>query len=155
MRKGIGALLETIKLLNNKPVEFWFVGEVAIKLPRELRKHPQIKWVGKVSRRTTSYYYQQADVFLFPTISDGFGLTQLEAQAYHLPIIASQFCGSVVKDRINGLILPSVTATDIANTLIFCLNNPRQLALFSQASVQQLSNFSLPKLSNRLCLLNS
>ena len=155
LRKGIAALLETIKLLENRPVEFWFVGKVAIKLPRELKKHRQIKWLGKVSRHTTSHYYQQADVFLFPTLSDGFGLTQLEAQAFHLPIIASQFCGSVVKDRINGLILPSVTAEDIADTLLFCLRNPHQLALFSQASIQQLGNFSLPKLSNRLCLLNS
>jgi len=155
LRKGIVPLLETIKLLSNKPIEFWFVGKVAIKLPPELRKHPQIKWLGKVPRHRTSLYYQKADVFLFPTLSDGFGLTQLEAQAYHLPIIASQFCGSVVKDRINGLILPSVSAEDIANTLIFCLNNPHQLALFSQASIQQMSNFSLSKLSNRLCLLNS
>lgn len=155
LRKGIAALLETIKLLNNKPIEFWFVGKVAITLPPKLIKHPQIKWFGSVSRHTTSHYYQQADVFLFPTLSDGFGLTQLEAQAFQLPIIASQFCGSVVKDRINGLILPSVTAEDIANTLIFCLNNPHQLTLFSQASVQQLSNFSLPKLSHRLCLLNN
>lgn len=155
LRKGIAELLETIKLLHNKPIEFWFVGKVAIKIPPKLKKHPQIKWLGKVSRHTTSYYYQQADVFLFPTISDGFGLTQLEAQACQLPIIASQFCGSVVKDRINGLILPSVTAKDIANTLTFCLNNPHQLALFSQASIQQLANFSLPKLSDRLCLLNS
>ena len=155
LRKGIAALLETIRLLENRPIEFWFVGKVAIKLPRELRKHPQIKWLGTVSRHTTSQYYQQADVFLFPTLSDGFGLTQLEAQACHLPIIASQFCGSVVKDRINGLILPSVTAEAIADTLIFCLKNPHKLALFSQASIRQLDNFSLPKLSDRLSLLNS
>ncbi|MGL6338499.1 MAG: glycosyltransferase, partial [Waterburya sp.] len=106
-------------------------------------------------RSQTSYYYQQADVFLFPTLSDGFGITQLEAQTWQLPLITSKFCGAVVKDKINGLILPEVTGKAIANTLNFCFYNPQQLAAFAQASHQIVSDYQLSQLADNLQLLNS
>lgn len=150
IRKGIAAILEAIPLLQNYPIEFWFVGQVKVTLPIALITHPQIKWFGAVSRSQTDTYYQQADVFLFPTHSDGFGLTQLEAQAWKLPIIASQFCGAVVKEQNNGLILPQITSKAIAKTLIFCLQNPQQLAKFSSNSTQVLADFPLSKLAQKL-----
>ena len=150
VRKGIAAIFKAIELLNNRPIEFWFVGDVKIDIPKQFKNHPQIKWFGSVARSETDYYYQQADLLLFPTISDGFGLTQLEAQAWKLPLISSQFCGEVVKDRFNGLILPNVTGKAIAQALIFCLHNPQELAKFSQNSNQILSDFSLSKLSSEL-----
>ena len=155
LRKGVAAILEAIALLDNKPIEFWFVGRVEIDLPRSFKKHPQIKWIGSVSRSNTNYYYQQADVFLFPTLSDGFGLTQLEAQAWKLPLITSEFCGAVVKDRINGLILPNVTGNAIASALNFCLHNPQELANFSQQSHQILADFNLSQLGRELLNLDT
>ena len=61
-----------------------------------------VRWIGPVSRAKTAAFYRQADLLVFPTFSDGFGLTQLEAQAWKLPIIATKFCGDVVQDRSVG-----------------------------------------------------
>lgn len=154
IRKGIAAILESINLLTNEPIEFWFVGKVKISIPQQFKNTPQIKWLGAVSRSTTSHYYQQADVFLFPTHSDGFGLTQLEAQSWKLPLITSEFCGAVVKDGINGLILPNITGKAIAEALTFCVHNPQQLAKFSDNSAQALTNFNLNKLNQELKTIN-
>ena len=154
IRKGIAETLEAIALLNNTPIEFWFVGEVKISLPKKFQHHSQIKWLGSVSRSQTNEYYQQADVFLFPTHSDGFGITQLEAQSWQLPIIASEFCGAVVKDQINGLILPQITPDAIAKAIVFCLLNTQKLAKYSRNSTQILSNFSLDKLAQRMATIN-
>ncbi|MEL6787506.1 MAG: glycosyltransferase family 4 protein, partial [Cyanobacteria bacterium J06607_15] len=150
IRKGIAEILEAIKLLENLPIEFWFVGQIKISLPKAYKKHPQIKWIGSVSRSKTNEYYRQTDLFLFPTHSDGFGLTQLEAQSWQLPIIASQFCGAVVKNRINGLILPQVTAETIVKSITFCLNNPQELAKYSTNTTKILANFSLKKLATKI-----
>lgn len=154
IRKGIASILDAIDLLNNKAIEFWFVGKIEIELTKRIRNNPRIKWLGSVSRNKTSLYYQQSDVFLFPTHSDGFGLTQLEAQSWKLPLITSQFCGEVVKDQINGLILPNVTGKEIAKALTFCLNNPQQLSKFSHNSTEILSHYSLNKLAQELNTLN-
>ncbi len=145
LRKGIAALLRAAQLLGDRPIEFWLVG------PSEVSPQPSsnIRWVGPVPRSAVADYYQHADVFLFPTLSDGFGLTQLEAQAWKLPLIASQFCGEVVKDQVNGLVLPEVTGEAIAEALTICLENPAQLAQWSSQS-WPIKKFSLLQLSERL-----
>ncbi|TAF14772.1 MAG: glycosyltransferase, partial [Nostocales cyanobacterium] len=96
LRKGIAAILDSIKLLEGYPVEFWIVGSQQIEIPAHLQTHPQIRWIGHINRSETGQYYQIADIFLFPTLSDGFGLTQLEAKSWKLPIITSRYCGEVV-----------------------------------------------------------
>ena len=134
LAKGVAALLEAAEILREQPIEFWLVGSPGIARPPQSPDYKQVKWIGSVSRSATATYYQQADVFLFPTLSDGFGLTQLEAQAWKMPIIASRFCGEVVKDEVSGLILQDVTGEAIANALLFCLSNPQQLEAFARAT---------------------
>ncbi|MDP8963805.1 MAG: glycosyltransferase family 4 protein, partial [Cyanobacteriota bacterium] len=149
LRKGIAALLEAAQTLRNQPIEFWLVGSQGIARPSQTQQQERVRWMGSVPRSATAKYYQQADVFLFPTLSDGFGLTQLEAQAWKLPVIASRFCGAVVKDRVSGLILQEVTGEAIANALQFCLQNPRQLEAFARESTKA-SFFSLSQLQQYL-----
>ncbi|WP_202951295.1 glycosyltransferase family 4 protein [Xenococcus sp. PCC 7305] len=151
--KGIAALLEATELLQDEPIEFWFVGSVKIQVPQRIKDNKKIKFLGAVSRSTTAQYYQQADLFLFPTLSDGFGLTQLEAQAWQLPIIASPFCGEVVKDNINGLTLPEVNGNEITKALSFCLKNPNKLQNFARNS-HDFSEFSLDNLQEQLVKLD-
>jgi glycosyltransferase involved in cell wall biosynthesis len=145
--KGIAALLEAAQTLQDYPVEFWLVGQSEID-PSKINL-PNIRWTGGVPRSEVGQYYQQADVFLFPTLSDGFGLTQLEAQAWKLPLIVSQFCGEVVTDRINGLVLPEVSGNAIVDTLQYCLNHPDQLQTFANQAVN-LEQFSLSSLQENL-----
>lgn len=150
LRKGIAAILEAIELLKNEPVEFWFVGTIGITFPESIIKNERVKIFGKVPRSATIEYYRQADVFLFPTHSDGFGLTQLEAQTWSLPIVTSEFCGAVVKDRINGLILPQVTGKAIAKSIFDCINSPEKLHYWSQNSQSTLSSFGMNNLAANL-----
>ena len=149
LRKGIAACLEAIEELTGEPIEFWFVGAIQIEIPEHLRNHPQIHWVGSEPRSETSCYYQQADVFLFPTLSDGFGLTQLEAQIWDLPLISSCFCGNAVKDNINGFTLNLVSKHQIQKQIIFCLENPQMLHQLSLKSLK-LHSFDLSALNESL-----
>ncbi|MBE9060265.1 glycosyltransferase [cf. Phormidesmis sp. LEGE 11477] len=134
LRKGIARLIEAIKRLQGKPIEFWIVGIQEIVIPQALLNHPQVKWIGQVPRSQVETYYRQADVFLFPTLSDGYGLTQLEAQAWKLPIIASRCCGEVVQDNVNGLALAEVSGDAIAAALDSCFKDPQKLLSFSEHS---------------------
>jgi len=148
VRKGIAALLQAAEQLVDQPIEFWIVGSQQIQ-DAKLAALPNLRWFGSVPRHAVDLFYQTADVFLFPTLSDGFGLTQLEAQAWRLPIITSRYCGEVVKDQVNGVILQPVTAAAIATALQNCIDQPAMLSRFSEQSVD-LSTFSLLRLQNRL-----
>ena len=134
LRKGVEPLLDAIRLLGSEPIEFTFVGPVQISIPADLRDNRQVRWQGAAPRLATSQFYKDADVFLFPTFSDGFGLTQLEAQAWKLPIITTQFCGEVVEHGRNGWILPEITPQSIAEILRECLRDPSRLQAASDRS---------------------
>jgi glycosyltransferase involved in cell wall biosynthesis len=132
LRKGIARLLNVARSFQSEPVEFLIVGPIQITIPEDLHPNRKIRWVGPVGRNNVRTYYEQADVFILPTLSDGFALTQLEALAHRLPVIASRRCGDVVIDRVNGLVLEEPTAEAIEEALRFCLCNPDQLAQFSE-----------------------
>jgi glycosyltransferase involved in cell wall biosynthesis len=110
-------LLDAIRELRGEPIEFHFVGPSATQYEEELRGSPNLVWHGAVSRDQTHRHYQAADVFILPTFSDGFGLTQLEAMSFGLPVIASRSCGEVVRDHENGLILGQVSSKMIVEAL--------------------------------------
>ena len=114
LRKGVGQLLESVTLLSDENIEFWFVGPTQVAMP----KHQRIRKFGVAPRADVARYYKEADVFILPTLSDGFGLTQLEAQSWKLPVIASRHCGEVVTDGENGLVLEEVTGQSIAKAIM-------------------------------------
>jgi glycosyltransferase involved in cell wall biosynthesis len=102
-----------------------------------------------VPRAGVDSYYRDADVFIFPTLSDGFGLTQLEAQSWKLPVIASRYCGEVVRDGFNGVLLDEVSGESIAEVLREFLEAPHTLSAMSvRSSVDD--RFSLKALASSL-----
>ncbi len=130
LRKGVGQLLEAVKLLAGEDVEFWFVGPAQMEIPQ----HPNVRSFGVVPRLEVDRYYRDADVFILPTLSDGFGLTQLEAQSWKLPVVASRHCGEVVRDGFNGVVLEEVSAEAIADVLLRFLRSPQILSGMSARS---------------------
>lgn len=143
LRKGVGQLLDAVKLLAHEPVEFWFVGPAQVNLPGG------VKWFGVVPRVEVDKYYKDADVFILPTLSDGFGLTQLEAQSWKLPVIASRHCGEVVCDGVNGVVLDEVSGGGIARVLLEFLRSPELLSAMSSNSGVD-DRFSLKTLASSL-----
>ena len=154
LRKGIGQLFETIQLLTGESVEFWFVGPVQVSIPPGLREHPQVKWFGVAPRSKVETYYKRADVFILPTLSDGFGITQLEAQSWKLPVVASRHCGEVVSDGVNGVLLEEVSGHAIANMLLKFLRSPEILSAMSANSGVS-DRFSLQALARSLSCLSA
>lgn len=127
IRKGIVELIEAADLLRGHPVQFIVAGPVLMRLPVAARQHPQITWIGSVPGTEIAKCFAQADVLILPSHSDGFGLTQLEALAHHVPVIASTHCGRVVEDGVNGIILPEVSGQAIAGAIRRVLGQPALL----------------------------
>ena len=118
LRKGVGQLFDAIRMLRNEPVDFTFAGPIGVKIPDEISQLPSVRFLGPVAKATAEKLYCESGVFLFPTLSDGFGLTQLEALGHGLPVIASTHCGQVVEDRVSGLVLPEVSPEAIAGAIM-------------------------------------
>lgn len=131
LRKGIGRFFEAIHAMRDLPVQFTFAGSIGVPIPPEIAANPRVKILGVVPREQVEALYREADVFLFPTLSDAFGLTQLECMAWRLPLIASRHCGDVVRPGVNGLRLAEVSAASITEAVKFCLHHPGELSRWS------------------------
>ena len=134
LRKGVARLLEAAKILRDAPVEFWMVGPVQISNAEALADNARVKWFGVATRKQAAEKYTNADVFILPTLSDGFAITQLEAQAFGLPVISSKFCGGVVESGLNGIILGEPSAANIAAAVRDCIAEPDRLQKLAAAS---------------------
>lgn len=126
-RKGIGEVLEAARLMAGQPVEFHLVGPGGDQLKSRLQGLPNVFDHGPVARQQVHQHFAAADLFILPTHSDGFALTQLEAQAHGLPVIASRHCGDVVRDGENGLLLPEVSGAALAAAIGRYLDDPALL----------------------------
>jgi glycosyltransferase involved in cell wall biosynthesis len=149
-RKGIFRVIDAADRLVGQPVEITIVGEASPSLAGLLTARKNIRYEGMVARARTRDYYRDADVFLLPTLSDGFALTLLEAAAAGLPVITSEHCGVVIDHDRGGMILPEVTGAAIAAALLEVLAQPSHLERWRADLPGISSRFSIDRLSARL-----
>jgi glycosyltransferase involved in cell wall biosynthesis len=79
--------------------------------------------------------YQRSDALLFPTLTEGFGLAALEAQACGLPVITSS-CTSlpeVVKDRETGFLCETADVQEFVDAIRTLLDYELHQSLSSNA----------------------
>jgi glycosyltransferase involved in cell wall biosynthesis len=99
-------------------------------LPERLRAYndPGIVFHGSVSQSDLFAAFLDADVLVFPTLSDGFGMVIAESFAHGLPVITTLEAGaaSLVRPD-NGLIVPAGDVDALADALRWCLDNRLKL----------------------------
>ncbi|MEM6910433.1 MAG: glycosyltransferase family 4 protein [Verrucomicrobiota bacterium] len=149
LRKGVIPLLKAAVRLEGSPVEFLMAGPDPEGLLYSHAVGGNVRKLGAVDRILAEQLYSDADVFILPTYSDGFAITQLEAAAHRLPLIVSRYCGEVVEEGRNGWVLPEVNANCIVDVLEKCLGDPSRLEAFSAYELDW-ERFSLETLGKNL-----
>jgi glycosyltransferase involved in cell wall biosynthesis len=102
------------------------------------RKYPQqVRYMGYVEdaiERTK--IFRQADIFIFPTLRDVFGLVLLHAMAEGLPIVASRegTIPEIVPDGTNALLIEKGDAHALADKVILLADNPHQRRRMGEAN---------------------
>lgn len=151
IRKGIHILLEATKLFSASDVEFHIAGPIDV--PSEtLRKYDaaHVVWHGQVPKAETHKLFETCDVFVIPTLSDGFAITQLEAMSHAMPVIASLNCGRVVEDGVNGKLVNAGDVGSLVTAIQFYLDNPDFLERSSAAALSSMDRFSMDVYQERL-----
>jgi glycosyltransferase involved in cell wall biosynthesis len=150
LRKGIQYLIEAAKLLRDEPVHFDVVGSTGISEEAVKSAPANMTFHGRANRDEAGGWYERADVFVLPTLSDGFAITQLEAMAHGLPVVTTSCCGDVVSDGVDGFIVPARDAGTLAKTLQRYLTERTLLKDQQTAALMKAGQFTLNRLADNL-----
>ena len=88
-RKGIKYLLEALRLVSSDQVDLTVCGRVVDDLELFQPFADRIRIRPNVSAEELVVAYQSADLFVFPSVAEGFGQVLLEALACGLPILST------------------------------------------------------------------
>ncbi len=106
--------------------------------------------MGQVPREEVKQEFARADVFVFPTLTDGFGIVLLEALFAGLPIICTKNCGDVVCDGVNGRTIPSHDGKALADAIREIVGNRKLRDNMSKAAIDMRKHFTLGAYRQRL-----
>lgn len=141
--KGIKYLLDAARRLVRRNITFSVAGTVGISREAVASAPASVKFLGRVPRADIHRHYSESHVFVFPTLSDGFGLTQLEALAHGLPVIATSNCGDVVSDGIDGYIVPARDDAALAEAIARLDDDRELLCRMAAMTGEKVRKFSL------------
>lgn len=133
--KGIPYLVEAARMLIKQPVDFVVAGRIQISRHAIASAPSNIRWLGIVPRSDVPRLYHDADVFVLPTVSDNFPITQLEALAHGLPVVITNSCGHIIEDGATGFALEARDSTALAETMRRFLDEPGLLAKMAPCCV--------------------
>lgn len=133
-------------LNNNYAIRFIFAGPVESETVQKAyddfsRRFPtrvrHLGYIGDVDQRTA--VYRDADIFIFPTLRDVFGLVLLHAMAEALPVIASRegTIPEIIKDGENGFLVPKGDDQQLAQRILQLAADPRLRADMGAANRQR------------------
>jgi glycosyltransferase involved in cell wall biosynthesis len=150
--KGIFDLLGAYGALSpelRKEIDLVFVGDGVARsalLKRAAAINPgSIRLEGFAQRERLAAYYALADVFVFPTHTDPWGLVVNEAMACGLPVISSDAAGCVadlVEDGWNGRVVPGRDLAQLTSAMDELARNAELRSIMGQRSRERIAQYS-------------
>lgn len=105
-RKGIRYLLEAVKRLNIPDAELVLVGKMIGRDSAFAPYRGVFRHVTHVPYHEVHRLFQDADIFVYPSLHEGSAFATYEALASGLPIVTTKNAGSVARDGQEGFIVP-------------------------------------------------
>jgi hypothetical protein len=148
--KGVHYLLRALEILDTPKVSARMVGPVSIVEPHQTRLQRRVELTGRRPRQEMRRHYEWADLFVLPSICEGSATVNYEALAAGLPVITTPNAGSVVRDGVEGFIVPIRDAAALAARIELLAASPGLLADMAQKARERAAEYSWERYGERL-----
>jgi len=167
--KGITYLLDAFEIVQRRsvePVSLLIVGdgpqETSLKQACAERGIHNVVFAGFQQKSELAQHYVLADVFVFPTLGDPYGLVVDEAMACGLPVISTSAAGEIhdrIEEGSNGYIVPPEDSAALAGPMLHLARNPDLVARLGCVSKERIQGKTPQKWAEEfqqitLCMLD-
>jgi glycosyltransferase involved in cell wall biosynthesis len=164
-KKGLHVLLKSLDYIK-KPVKLIIIGppltycpeyykEILILVERTNNKTlHKVSYIGVQKTEDMIKWYQKASISICPSLSEPFGIVNLEALSCGTPVVASNVGGipEVVQNDKNGILVEPNNPIKLANAIEFLLDNEKLRRRFGKEGRRWVvKNFSSQIVAKKLC----
>ncbi|MGC8880228.1 MAG: glycosyltransferase family 4 protein, partial [Anaerolineae bacterium] len=151
LRKGVPYLMEAWRRLGWKDCELWIIGAITPDVHHMVpmwRTLPGVRFIPH--SRCLEVLLNQCDVFVFPTIEEGSALVTYEALACGLPVITTPNAGSVVRDGLEGFLVPIRDVDALCDRMQRLRDDETLRSAMSRAALERARAFTWTTYQERL-----
>jgi starch synthase len=150
LRKGIPYLLEAFRRLRLPDAELVLLGKFAGRGKGFARYEGTFRHVDYVPYTDVPAFMRDADLFVYPSLHEGSALAIYEAMASGLPVITTPNSGSVVRDGIDGYIVPIRDVDALAERIETLYRDRERCRQMGQSARERSEQFSWAAYRSRL-----
>ena len=139
--KGVNTLISAFVKINrlNENVKLILLGQIEdINISQAIKGFEKQILVIQPTENVIGFY-QVADVVVLPSRADPFPYVMLESGAMKKPFIGSRIGGiaEFIEDGVNGILFEPGNYDQLADKIIFLLNDPKQAEVLAEALYQK------------------
>jgi phosphatidylinositol alpha-mannosyltransferase len=153
-RKGLPLLLRAFEALREHvPTELTVIGPTQEELAPLLMDPTGVRALGKVDDERKHLELERAHVLCAPSLGgESFGMVLTEAFAAGTPVIASDIAGyrDVVRDGVDGLLVPVGDAQALAETLRDLHHEPERRRALARAAAVDVERFAWERVAGEV-----
>lgn len=148
--KGLNYLLDAYALVQKHSPESTSLllvgdGPDEAKLRRQCTEQgiAQVVFAGFKQKSELPRWYAMADVFIFPTLGDPYGLVVDEAMACSLPVISTSAAGEIrdrIEEGVNGYIVPPEDSAALAERMLKLAGDPALRQRMGEQSYEKIKD---------------
>lgn len=137
-RKGIHHLFHVMERFSEDDICVKLAGSIdkSSELYTRYVGKKNIEFCGFVTSDRLAKLYKDSDVFVFPTIGEGFGLVVLEALSCGVPVIITNLAGGndAIITGVNGIEYDALNEDELEKAIRWFLDHPEKLPEMSEAA---------------------
>lgn len=98
----------------------------------------------------TAEYFKTCDIYVLPSLMEGSAKSIYEAMNREMPVITTREAGSIVRDGVDGFIVPAGDARALVDRMTWLKANPESARRMGRAAKQHVSAFTQAAYVDRL-----
>lgn len=140
IRKGAKYILQALQILDRQGVDYEFtVAGTTNEAAGVIERFPvkgSVRFVGHIPQDNLKKLLAESDIYLFPSLCEGFSSSLFEAMSAGVPVVTTVESTARITDGVEGCVVPSKDAPAIARKILWLRDSPAEFERIGRNAAQ-------------------